>query len=201
MASSLDLHRRHQPSKLQVIGQELYAQQKYEEAIEAFTASIKASNGSPGLSLLSLRTAAYEKLGKLPLALKDGRAMIELDAYDAQGYLVTGHLLRRMHNDTLASKIYERGLRHCKDPSGLERLQSKLSKMKGSGNSKNQVDLIEKLPNELVDMILSYVPFPTLCLSLKVSKSWRTYLKSRPSIWTSLDLSSATTDVRAGDLQ
>lgn len=200
MALNPDLHKRHSHLKLQEIGRELYAQKKYEEAIEALTASIRASNSSPDVSLFALRAAAYEKLGKLSMALKDGRQMIDQAAENAKGYFITAGLLKRMQNNALAEKICQRGLRYCKKPADLEKLQRKLTELRGAPHSPT-IDPLEVLPSELIEMVFGYVSFTTLCSSIKVSKLWRTQLKAHHGLWTHIDTSSARSAVRSQDFR
>ncbi len=120
-----ELCRNYAPEKLLKIGQELYRQDKYDEALEAFDAAEKASNGST-LTLLDNRAATYEKLGNLQAALVDARYMIKWQPTEVQvnktgaqpgelflpnqGYLRTSKILRKMDKADLALRIYERGL-------------------------------------------------------------------------------------------
>jgi len=61
--------------------------------------------------LLDNRAATHEKLGNLDVALKDGRAMIEMSQGEVQGYLRTGKVLQQKDMSALALKVYQRGLR------------------------------------------------------------------------------------------
>lgn len=199
MATS-QLKQQYPPSKLQSLGRDLYSQGKYEEAVEAFTALIETSNGRPACSILALRAAAHEKLKNPSMALKDGKKMIELDPGNAQGYLITAHLLRSLQNDALALKIYQRGLRHCKDSYDCAKLQLKMSRVSGDVGAAASVDPVQLLPPELLEMVLTRLPFATLCNCLKVSKLWREQLSRQTSLWTFIDLSAAKKPVRRQDL-
>jgi tetratricopeptide (TPR) repeat protein len=66
------------PDEYQELGRRYYKQKQYEKAVHAFTEGIEAAN-SQSISLLDHRAAAHDKLGKLSLAVKDGRDMIKLD--------------------------------------------------------------------------------------------------------------------------
>ena len=200
MSSIDNLQKLHSRPKLAILGRQLYNQRKYEEAVEAFSASIDASNGNPSLSLLASRAATLEKLGKVRLALKDGRQMIQLEQDNAKGYLFTGRLLSQLGDDSLALKIYQRGLRFCNDAGERERLQSKLANVSKASRVPGQTDPVLQLPAEIVQMIFAYLPFKSLCTSLKVTKSWKSFLASSPNLWTDIDFSFANKNVRFRDL-
>ena len=200
MTPAAELSKRYPPSKLQNIARELYSQGKYEDAIEAFTATIQSSKDKPKASLLASRAACYEKLGKTSLALKDGKRMIELEPSSVQGYLVAGHLLKESQNDALALKIYERGLRFCKTLTDRLKLEARLSKLPGGSQGHHGADPVHLLPVEILEMIFAYIPFNMLCVALKVSRTWRSQLKGMPTLWLDVDLSTAKKPVRGQDV-
>ena len=68
--------------KLQSLGQQLYNDQKYVDALEAFDAAVKIisdSGDKPSVSLLDRRAATNERLGKLDAGLRDSRKMLEIE--------------------------------------------------------------------------------------------------------------------------
>ena len=193
-----DLHKRHPPSVWETIGNNFHKQKRYDEAVQAFSASLSAQPAN--VSLLALRAATYEKLGNLSLALKDGREMIDKAPDNVKGYLTTGHLLKRMQNCALAEKIYQRGVRYCKSMDDQRKLRQKIAEINGVAQP-TAVDPLEVLPREVIEMIFSYIPFDTLCLCVKVSQLWRNQLKSQWSLWTNVDFSRAKKPVRTKDFR
>ena len=67
------------------IGNELYKQQKYSEAVEQYSKGLEASKDDP--ILLSNRSVAYWKLGEYQDALKDAQQCIQVKPDWVKGYL------------------------------------------------------------------------------------------------------------------
>ncbi|KAI9677375.1 MAG: hypothetical protein M1817_006327 [Caeruleum heppii] len=87
----------------------MYRQRDYHGALNAFTEAIELSI-TPYARLFDSRAAAYEKLGKLGLALRDARQMIKLERSAARGYLRTGKILQMTEKHSLAHEVYEIGV-------------------------------------------------------------------------------------------
>ena len=200
MATALELQRRYSSTKLQSLGRDLHAQGRYDEAIEALSAAVDSSTGKAQLLALAARASAYEKSDRSSQGLKDGKKLMELDTKGTRGYLVTGRILRQMKKNDLAQKVYQRGLRFCTDQTERKKLLAYLTELSGGTDGANGSDPVVQLPTELLEMILSYLPFQTLCIAFKVSKTWREQLATLPSLWTTADFSLAKKPVRPQDL-
>ncbi|KXJ91181.1 hypothetical protein Micbo1qcDRAFT_234391 [Microdochium bolleyi] len=122
--------------------------------------------------------AAREKEGLLDESMACTEQMINLSPREPKGYLRLGKVLRLQGKPQVAYEAYTAGaqLVAAKHPEHalLPILNAQAAKVKGM----TRTDPLAKLPYELIRMILREVGFRTLCLSLRVSKTWRAVLTS-----------------------
>jgi len=171
-------------------GRQYYQEKSYEKALQAFDRAVMFSSDNLLLTALDHRAATYEKLGKLQAALKDAKEMIELKPGLAKGYLRCAKVLLLKREDSLAQKLYERGLEKVKIGTDPDRvlLQSMHSKLIKKQEPKPCFDPLGKLPPELAEMVCRQLDVRDLVVSLAVSKSWKKFLEAFHDLWTSIDL-------------
>lgn len=176
------------------LGRQLYQKGHYEQALVQFSQAV-AKGDDVNAEVLDNRAATLEKLGRLEDALKDGRRMIKFDGSDVRGYLRVGRILQKMGDASrleTALGIYKLGLRSVptsdKHHKTLAAVHAKLAKQLAPAVN---YDPLAWLPNELIEMILSYLEFHEMLKCFRLSASWRHYLKGRTGAWQHLDLSLA----------
>ncbi|KAL8731841.1 MAG: hypothetical protein Q9166_003125 [cf. Caloplaca sp. 2 TL-2023] len=192
LASAMD------PSdQLQRLGQQEYQRKNYHTALNFFN-SVISQEKEPGITVYDCRAATYEKLDDLHTALKDGRCMISNVGrlMFLKGYLRTGKILQLLDKDTVALGIYEYGLRNIpiSDPK-FQLLREMYETMNLKCRPRNAKDPLTLLPAEVAELIISNLDFKHIVSLTRVSRSWRDFLKSSPSLWTSLDFSKAKKNV------
>ncbi|KAK2756097.1 hypothetical protein FQN54_005504 [Arachnomyces sp. PD_36] len=185
------------PASLQEYGQQQYQAGNHSVALEAFDKALRLN--LPGtVGILDNRAATFLKLGRLEPALRDGRKMIKTDARDGRGYLRCGKVLQLMGKPDKALEIYTYGLKVLPSDHPSRNL---IVQLKDKVHMKMQgprlIDPFEKLPPEIICMILEYFSFKQLVGILRVSRGWENYLCSLQNLWTHLDLSGAL-DWRSG---
>lgn len=100
-----------------------WANGQYDEAIEEYTNALGLiSDGSDKdlqKTLLSNRSAAYMKVGRIQAALSDAIKCVEVDSSWAKGHSRKGDALYSLGKYTEAYNAYNAGLRHAKGDSSL----------------------------------------------------------------------------------
>ncbi|ESR53622.1 Hsp70-Hsp90 organizing protein 3 [Citrus sinensis] len=99
-------------------GNEFFKQQKYPEAIQHYTESLRRNPKDP--RTYSNRAACYTKLGAMPEGLKDADKCIELDPTFSKGYTRKGAIQFFLKEYDKALETYQEGLKH--DPQNQELL-------------------------------------------------------------------------------
>ncbi|KAH7026306.1 uncharacterized protein B0I36DRAFT_330349 [Microdochium trichocladiopsis] len=132
----------------------------------------------PHIDAFDSLAAAREKQGLLDESISCTEQLINLSPRDPKGYLRLGKALRLQGKPTVAYEAYVAGsqLVAAKHPDHplLPMLNAQAAKVKGM----TRTDPLAKLPYELIRMILQDVGFRTLCLCLRVSKTWKAVLTS-----------------------
>ncbi|KAM0135901.1 hypothetical protein ACHAQE_005854 [Botrytis cinerea] len=174
-------------------GRHRYQKKNYQGALAAFAEAVKISTGYLLLTALDHRSATYEKLGQLQLALKDAKEMLELKPELSKGYLRCGKVLQLKGERQLALKIYERGLRKVKVDTDKDRLilQAMFNKLQKSLAPSKTLDPLSYLPFELAEMIAQQLSIRDRMICLGVSKSWKRVLESSHKLWTTFDTTSS----------
>ena len=187
-------------ARFQRIGQDLYRQKDFDTAILYFTRALEHKS-TAGLDIYDNRSAAYAKMGKLDLALRDGKSMIQKDRLSPLGYLRTGKVLVFQGKEDAAHGIYKYGLEKAsaKDPQ-YQLLRDTYDRLVSRRSPAKAEDPLIKFPTEIVLMILSYVPFRDNVISLQVSRSWKHFLSHEKSVWAHLDFSSTSKVIRKSTL-
>ncbi|KAL8725163.1 MAG: hypothetical protein Q9181_006523 [Wetmoreana brouardii] len=184
------------PDRLQKLGQDAYKSKNFKAALHSFNLALSQA-GETSTTILDNRAATHEKLGDLQAALKDGRRMVSMDRTSCAGYLRTGKILQLLKRDKIALEIYELGIRNAStsDPNFkvLHRLRDRMSR--------TAKDPLAFLPTEIAKMIMECLVFEQLVHLPRVSKRWREFLQSIPSLWTRLDFSNARRSVPQSAVQ
>ncbi|KAF2637408.1 hypothetical protein P280DRAFT_433111 [Massarina eburnea CBS 473.64] len=180
------------------LGRTYYKRKQYEKAIEAFSSGIDAAV-LPAVALFDYRAACQEKLENYNAAVKDGREAIRADKKDVRGYLRTGSALQKLDKLGTAVQIYKLGMKNVPiSVKHFDLLQKTHNQLTRKLSPPKAIDPFAILPVELVEMIISYIPFKNVVNCLRVSKGWKNYLVKRPNLWLNLDLSEATKLVSRG---
>lgn len=186
--------------QLQREGQVAYRNKDYTKAIKLFSQALEIPRTTTAMQLriLDNRAAAKEKAGNelsLKGALADARQMIKLQKTYVNGYLRTGKILQLQGCHQNALNLYKYGLEKLEssDENGKELLEKMYEKVHARVEppKAKKVDMMTVLPVELLDMIIQYIPFPSLILAQGVSKSWRNFLINSSKTYVELDFSSA----------
>ncbi|GJN21708.1 hypothetical protein PR202_gb09214 [Eleusine coracana subsp. coracana] len=103
---------------LSFIGNEMFKEQKYPEAIKHYTEALRRNPKDP--RVYSNRAACYTKLGAMPEGLKDAEKCLELDPNFTKGYTRKGAIQFFMKEYDKAMETYQAGLKL--DPNNQELL-------------------------------------------------------------------------------
>ncbi|KAJ9609201.1 hypothetical protein H2200_006973 [Cladophialophora chaetospira] len=139
------------------------------------------------VTLLELRVAAHIGLHDLDSALKNAKAMLELEPNDSRGYLQCARVELARDNPYTAVAYLEDGLElvRASDPlhdqlsEQLRRTQAHIETHVALSNPR---DPITELPFEVVGLILSYLEYRQLVQLLRLSKAWKQALVSLPPL-------------------
>jgi len=100
-------------------GRDAYKGEKWEEAIEHFSAALAQEPADP--PCLALRSSAYQKVGNLEKAMEDANASIALNPDYARGHFRKACVYSAMKESELEIQAYETGLKSCPDDKSLQR--------------------------------------------------------------------------------
>ncbi|KUJ18344.1 RNI-like protein [Mollisia scopiformis] len=173
-------------------GRQLYAEEDYKGALQAFSEAVQGSTEHLLLNALDNRAATFEKLGMYKLALRDAKEMIEMMPKLAKGYLRCGKILSLTKKTDLALQIYGRGLSKVKISSpgpGRVILKEQYEKLRIKLTPARTRDPMFHLPPELVVMVCGQLTMRDRVVCLAVSKPWKHLLENIKDLWTELDTS------------
>ncbi|KAH9885202.1 hypothetical protein F4778DRAFT_761490 [Xylariomycetidae sp. FL2044] len=128
------------------------------------------------LSALDSLAAIQEQQRQFDRAAVYAEQMINLSPRDPKGYLRLGKALRLKKQHMLAYLTYDQGISLVSEKSPAHSLLTMLQEQRQKMKSLIRNDPVAKLPLELVVMIFTFVDFPSLCRSLRVSKNWKSCL-------------------------
>ncbi|CAK3844359.1 Stress-induced-phospho 1 [Lecanosticta acicola] len=179
---------------LQRQGRDCYKRQEYDKALQLFNRAV--GRGDPTPQLLDNLAATHDKLNDLPSALKAAKKAIQAGREDATGYLRAGIILKKMEKPSVALEIYAHALKSIKHVGqGFEQLKKVHDELQQQIAPNNSVDPLTVLPRELANTVLEYLSFRQRIAICRVSKGWRHFIRSEPSLWSHLDLSAAKSKV------
>lgn len=136
----------------------------YDAALNSISHAIVAF-ATPVVSYLELQIAAEEKLGHLPEALALTKSLILSHPSDITGYIRAERILRKLDRPEAALKICQRGLKAVpSDNASISRLRQRAEHLERSlimaNMKKRSVDPFERLPLEMIQIVLSDFTFP-----------------------------------------
>ncbi|KAI0673343.1 hypothetical protein C8Q78DRAFT_1067697 [Trametes maxima] len=169
---------------------------KLEEAIDCFSQALKL--GGDGSIIYDSRAAAYQKLGKLKNALRDAKAVIDLQPDRWQGYARSSRLFLQARKYDAASRMVELALERVPTDQGRRReemvaLQTDIhAKQAGAHKLISQRTYhFGKLPVEIATNMFSMVleeDHAYVVTLAQVCRNWRTSVLGTPSFWRTLVL-------------
>jgi F-box/TPR repeat protein Pof3 len=159
-------------------------EKKWDLALQLIEAALQGAGAEtqPRNTILDTRVAVYLRMDKPDLALKDAKAMIRNDRTDGRGYIRCGQIEIGRGNATVAASFYEYGLKRVPTSSQhFETISTALSNVQeqiriATMNSK-PADPMQILPLEIVETILSYVPYRQHVRMLRVCRAWNKLLR------------------------
>jgi hypothetical protein len=171
------------------LGRKQYQDSLYKPALKTLTALSEREPASIELSELLAATCAKQETPVWDHALKWGRHAITLDRLDARGYLCTAKILIKMNQKKRAIALYDVGIEKCRteDPN-FQRLVKSRDAATGTVVSPTHRDPMSVLPAELVLEIFHRLSFQQMVKCCRVSKAWKTFLRSWPELWKKIDL-------------
>lgn len=175
-----------------------FGEKRYSAAASMYTTIIRANEYSDMMYLYDCRSCAYSKAQQLRLALTDGKHMIKLNRTDSRGYIRTAQVEALLGNWENAMAILKHGLRRVSsDDSNYEALERQLVRTEESARRNiiysKGTDPILRLPQELLDIVVSTLTYRERVKLLTVSRPWKKWLSSGDLLARTID----TTDSRA----
>ena len=163
-----------------------FSQQQFKEAVALFSRSLSLNPNH--VTVLDCRAACYEKLGQLELAYKDASASVKAAPKDARGYLRAGKILSLQKKSGQALLIYNKALKKV-DPKDAR--YALLHSMKDTAEKSMRLpvsmDMMAKLPYDVISLVFSYLTFDRRVQCTAVSKSWRGFALNWSGMWRDLD--------------
>lgn len=179
---------------LQNQGQQAFKRGEFEKALQYFD---RALGRHQTVKLYDYRAATRDKLNDLPAALQDAKKAIHAGDGDPTGYIRAGDILVKMKKPTVALDIYAHGVRKVQHVGqGYERLKKLHDDLQAQIAPQNSVDPLTRLPPEMACMVLDFLTFRQRVVICRVSKGWQKFIRSQPTLWQHLDLSTARKKVR-----
>ena len=125
-------------------------------------------------------------------SLQEAKANIRANPGNPTNYLQAGDILIEMKRQKAALDIYEYGLKRVKHVGkAYERLKKCHDDLLAELAPNTAVDPLTMLPRELAVSILDSLTFRERVVVRRVSKGWNQFIRSEPTLWTHLDLSTA----------
>ncbi|KAF2166506.1 hypothetical protein M409DRAFT_66547 [Zasmidium cellare ATCC 36951] len=180
---------------LQREGRAAYDKGEFSKALEYYNRAV--GRGNPSTKLLDSVAATHYRLGALEAALAAAKKTIQTYREDATGYLRAGQVLLKMEKESTALEIYAYGLKSIKHVGvGFEKLKKAHDDLQQQLAPQKSIDPLSVLPRELAIFILEYLNFRQRIAISRVSKGWKSFIKSEPTLWAHLDFSGARKKVR-----
>lgn len=181
-------------SALMIDGSRAYEERRYADAARLFSHAIENTLDRKAdlLHVYDLRSSANVNLHKYEEALKDAKQMIRLDKADHRGYLKCAQIEQLRAKNEEALRICDYGLKHVASTStGYQRL--KKFKLRASEQLNKKIiyekgtDPMTVLPNELLELVLSFFDYREHIGLMRVCKTWRDRMRSSDLVAKTVD--------------
>ena len=154
----------------------------YDKAIRQATDTITRIQQLELLSLFERRAHALSMKSKFRAAAQDAPTLVEYAPTLPQGYLCLGKLLSMQGKQIAASKVYQEGLENVpmEDPAYEQLLETKKTADK---KNNHHFDLVNALPLEVMDEIVTLLSEQERSGLFDVSTIWSQRLRNCQKAW------------------
>ncbi|KAI8136408.1 hypothetical protein BJV82DRAFT_584572 [Fennellomyces sp. T-0311] len=161
----------------------------YNEALK--NAAMRNENSLMELmALLDVRSALHARKANFTSALRDSEKLIRIAPSRAAGYIRTAELFSMYGYYKRAIEVYERGLKEVQDTDERQMLKIQSDNTKNLQRTKD-VDVIGRLPYDILAKIIRYVSVTDVKTAINVSQAWENQLAGIPHIWSTTRIANA----------
>ncbi|KAI8147922.1 hypothetical protein BJV82DRAFT_664261 [Fennellomyces sp. T-0311] len=132
--------------------------------------------------LLKMRVTAWGQKGQYDQELKEASEIMQYAPHDPMGYLCAGSRYADQGHQTKAIEIFNKGLRNVPQ-NNIQYKTLYAAKQHALKRYSQRIDIIAKVPFDIVTIILDQIPPKTLALCVEVSPIWRQKLLEYPGCW------------------
>lgn len=158
----------------------------YNVAIDHFNNIVASLENKLAIALVH-RSQAREKLESLQPSIEDAKEAVRLAPRLSVGYLQLAHLLWQEGETRETLLMYQKAM---KNVTSDDKLYHQLESSKGYVEEQlnKQIGIfLPKLPYDIVDQILSHLPFAVLLKCRLICKQWNKTISKWPKLWKSID--------------
>ncbi|KAI1270513.1 hypothetical protein F5Y18DRAFT_422008 [Xylariaceae sp. FL1019] len=167
---------------LEAINEERLDAELRKKCICSVNANRRCKNGTH-LDALDGLAATHEARGHIDMAFVAAEAMVNLFPREPKGFLRLGKLLCNKNQYRAAYRTYDQGYELVVKKNQNHPLLPKLIQNKDKIRDKAlAVDPLTALPTELAVEIFKLAGFRSICLSTRVSRSWKNFLVKENSL-------------------
>jgi len=184
------------PSRFRREAQNAYENREYAGALATLDKALASGplSQDEALAILDLRVSIFLKLDDKVTARKNATQMIRTNRADGRGYLRLGQLERLARDYAAALTCYDHGLKKVPESDKLHAYiiiqhAKTLALLKAQTVLSKPVDPFDKLPAEIVEMVVSFFNYREAVLCLRVSKLWRDVFSTYSVLRNTLDFS------------
>ncbi|KAI8148113.1 hypothetical protein BJV82DRAFT_594626 [Fennellomyces sp. T-0311] len=132
--------------------------------------------------LLKMRMVAWARKGQHKRELDEASTIIQYAPHDPAGYMCMGHRYADQGHQTKAIKVFDNGLRNV--PQSDNQYKALYDGKQRAMERRNQrIDIIAKVPFDVMGIIVDQIPARSLVSCIKVSSVWRQKLLEYPRCW------------------
>ena len=135
--------------------------------------------------ILKRRVIAWQSICNPSNELHEGARIVRLAPHDPYGYLCVGKRFAEQGRQTKAIQFFDQGLRLV-PPTDAKYKEIYDARQRAVVQRMSHVDIIDRVPFDIMGIIASYIPFETLVECLDVSPQWRQKLSSYPGCWSNV---------------
>ncbi|KAJ8099453.1 hypothetical protein POJ06DRAFT_212427 [Lipomyces tetrasporus] len=166
-----------------------FADEDYDGAISHYTTvldDLRLTHTPVDVGILEKLSLSLLKTKKFDDALTIAKGLIARAKGNAEGYVLAAKAQMGLKDNVAAVDVLALGLKNALQQEDIWKTMRDVIDNREQENSKTK-DPEKRLPLELFQRVLKYLPFRQLVLVQSVSRAWRVVILNTPDLWTTLD--------------
>ncbi|KAK9385082.1 hypothetical protein V1515DRAFT_646575 [Lipomyces mesembrius] len=166
-----------------------FAEEDYNSAVAHYTSvldELRLTHARADIDLLEKLTLSLLKTKQFDDALTTAKELIASTKVNAEGYILAAKAHMGLKDNVAAVDVLTLGLKSALQQENIWKAMRDVIDSREKEHAKTK-DPEKRLPLELFQRVLKYLPFRQLVRVQCVSRSWRVVILNTPDLWTTLD--------------